>query len=64
MPEHIASAHWFSEKVHVVTSDALSEHYMDVGIVTLVESPTSKLTDWIIEQMRQLMATTPLGRSE
>ncbi|WP_417506653.1 LysR family transcriptional regulator [Marinomonas gallaica] len=62
VPEHIASAHWFSEKIKMVTSNALPEHHMDVGIVTLIESPASKLTDWIIEQMRQLMSTPPQGK--
>ena len=63
VPEHIASAHWFSQQIKIVTSDALSDHYIEVGIVTLVESPKSKLTDWITEQARQLMATTPNERS-
>ncbi|WP_067215267.1 LysR family transcriptional regulator [Marinomonas gallaica] len=62
VPEHIASAEWFYEKIKIVTSDALSEHYMEVGIVTLIENPTSKLTDWIIEQARQLMSTPPQGK--
>lgn len=62
VPEHIASAHWFSEKIKIVKSDALSEHYMEVGIVTLIESPSSKLTDWIIEQTRQLMTTPARGK--
>ena len=59
VPEHIARAQWFSQQIQIVNSDVLAEHFLEVGIVTLIESPQSKLTDWIIEQARQLMASSP-----
>ncbi|SBS37349.1 HTH-type transcriptional regulator GltC [Marinomonas spartinae] len=59
VPEHIASAQWFSQQIKIAKNDVLSDRFIEVGIVTLIESPTSKLTDWIIEQTRQLMANHP-----
>ena len=59
VPEHIASAQWFSQQIKIAKSDVLSDRFIEVGIVTLIESPTSTLTDWIIEQTRQLMTTYP-----
>ncbi|MBJ7556661.1 LysR family transcriptional regulator [Marinomonas spartinae] len=63
VPEHIASAQWFSQQIKIAKSDVLSDRFIEVGIVTLIESPTSTLTDWIIEQTRQLMTNPPNERA-
>ncbi|WNJ94414.1 LysR family transcriptional regulator [Vibrio ruber] len=59
VPEHIASTQWFAQQLKIAKSDVLSDRFMEVGIVTLIQSPRSTLTDWIMVQMRQLMANHP-----
>ncbi|ASA55207.1 LysR family transcriptional regulator [Vibrio gazogenes] len=63
VPEHIASDKSFSQHIKIARSDVLSDRFIEVGIVTLIQSPRSKLTDWIIDKMRQLMANHPNERA-
>lgn len=55
VPEHIAITPWFVDKIHTEKSDFLSDMLIEVGIVKRIDTPASKLTDWITEKMRQLM---------
>lgn len=55
VPEHIAKAPWFFEQIKIAKSDFLTEGLIEVGIVKRLDSPNSKLTDWLTEHMRHLM---------
>lgn len=55
VPEHIAKAHWFYEQIKSMNSDFLSDIFIEIGIVKRLDSPGSKITDWITEQMRHLI---------
>ncbi|RUO31244.1 LysR family transcriptional regulator [Aliidiomarina soli] len=55
VPEHIARADWFKEQVKAVKSDFLSDKLIEIGIVKRLDSPSSKITEWITEKMRHLI---------
>lgn len=55
VPEHIAKTDWFFEHIKIAENDFLTEQLIEIGIVKRLDSPNSKLTDWITEQMRHLM---------
>ncbi|MCF7361839.1 MULTISPECIES: LysR family transcriptional regulator [Vibrio] len=55
VPEHIASAQWFTEQLKAVKTDFLSDILVEIGIVKRLDSPSSEITEWITEQMRHLI---------
>lgn len=57
VPEHIAMAQWFYNQVKVVKTDFLSDTLIEIGIVKRLDSPSSNITTWITEKMRNLINT-------
>ncbi|MFN3883117.1 MAG: LysR family transcriptional regulator [Nitrincola lacisaponensis] len=55
VPEHIAQEEWFREQVKAVKSDCLSDTLIEIGIVTRLDSPSSSISEWLIEKMRSLI---------